>query len=422
MHTGCYIDGEWVQPRSERILKNVNPSNTEDVIAEFPAATPNEVERAVAGAQKAFERWRRVPAPERARVVWRATEIARRRADELARMLAREEGKVLKEAQGEIKKGNSILEFYAGEGFRIQGRTLPSEVADVFTYTIRRPLGVVGLITPWNFPYAIPCWKIAPALVAGNTCVFKPAGLTPGTAAILVEVFEEAGLPPGCLQMVVGPGSTVGDAIVRHPAIQAISFTGSTPVGLGLNALAAERGAKVTCEMGGKNAVVALPGADVDNVVASVLNGAFGSTGQRCTATSRLLVHEELRAQVTEALVEGARAIRVGDALEEGSQMGPAVDARQFQTDLEYIAVGKQEARLLTGGGRPAGLEGGYFVEPTIFTEVEPEHRIFREEIFGPVLSICPIKDLEDGIAKANAVEFGLTASIYTPDIGQAMR
>jgi alpha-ketoglutaric semialdehyde dehydrogenase len=423
MNTGSYIDGAWFQPASDRIVKNVNPADTSDVISEFPAAGAEDVQRAVAGAQKAFESWSKVPAPERARVVWRAVEIARRRNEDIAQIMCREQGKVIKESRGEAKKGASILEFYAGEGFRIQGRTLPSEIADVFTYTIRRPLGVVGLITPWNFPWAIPVWKVAPALVAGNTCVFKPASLTPGTAGMLVEVFEEAGLPSGCLQLLVGPGSTVGNAIVDHPAVQAISFTGSTEIGLALYTRAAKRGAKVTCEMGGKNAVVVLPDADPDAVVASVLNGAFGSTGQRCTATSRLLVHPDLQGQITEALVEGARAIKVGPGLDESSQMGPAVDQKQFQQDMKYVGIATDEgAKLLTGGKRPDGLESGFFIEPTIFTDVTPEMRIFKEEVFGPVLSIATIKDLDQGIEYANSVEFGLTASLYSRDVNNAMR
>jgi aldehyde dehydrogenase (NAD+) len=421
MKTGSYMDGAWYQPSCDRILKNVNPADTRDVISEFPEATAEDVARAVEGAKKAQTAWAATPPPERARVIWRAVEIARTRIDEISQTMTREQGKVLKESRGEALKGISCLEFYAGEGYRMQGRTLPSEVRNVFTCTIRRPLGVVGLITPWNFPWAIPAWKIAPALVAGNTVVFKPSELTPATGNILVEVFEEAGLPAGCLQMLVGPGHTVGNAIVDHPDIKAVSFTGSNAVGVNLYAQAAARGAKVCCELGGKNAVIVLPDADPEAVVGSVLNGAFGSTGQRCTATSRLLIHEDLRGQVTEALVEGARALKVGPGLE-GSEMGPAVSKKQYEQDLRYMEIGKGEAKLLTGGGKVDGLEHGYFVEPTVFTDVDPDAKIFQDEIFGPVLSICPIKDLDDGIAKANAVEFGLTASVYTQDVSQAMR
>ncbi|HBP23397.1 MAG TPA: aldehyde dehydrogenase family protein, partial [Planctomycetes bacterium] len=283
MQTGSYLDGSWYQPSSDKTIKNLNPADTSDVIAEFPAATAADVERAIKGASEAFESWRKVPAPERARVFWRAAEIARGRVDELGEILCREEGKVLAEAKGEIRKGISVLEYYAGAGFRLEGRTIPAEGRNVFTYTIKRPLGVVGLITPWNFPWAIPVWKAAPALIAGNTCVFKPSELTPATATAMVEIFAEAGLPKGCLQMLVGYGEDVGQAIVDHPAVKAVSFTGSNAVGFHVNTCAAKRGAKVTCELGGKNAIIALADADVDAVVGAVMNGAFGSTGQRCT-------------------------------------------------------------------------------------------------------------------------------------------
>ncbi len=422
MRTGSYIDGAWFQPSSSKKITNINPADTSEVLAEFPAATADDVQRAVAGAKEAFKSWRDVPAPERARVIWRATEVARGRVDELAEALCREEGKILREARGEIMKGISNLEFYAGEGFRITGRTLPAETKDVFTYTIRRPLGVVGLITPWNFPWAIPCWKAAPALVAGNAVVFKPSEITPWTASLMVEVFEEAGLPKGCLQMVVGYGEDVGQAIVDHPDVAAVSFTGSTETGLKIYSQAARRGAKVTCEMGGKNAVIALADADVDAVVGAVMNGAFGSTGQRCTATSRLLVHESLANQVTEALVEQARALKIGPGMDPATQMGPIVDEHQYQTVLRYLEVGKGEAKLCTGGGKPKGLERGYFVEPTVFADVTPDHRVFMEEIFGPALSIATVKDLDQALEYANAVQYGLTASVYTRDINEAMR
>ena len=423
MATGSYIDGKWIQPESTRRVKNLNPADTRDVIAEFPAATARDAARAVEGAIKAQKVWGATPGPSRGRVLARAAEIARRRKDEIARTMTREQGKVLRESRGEVDKGIAVLEYFAGEGFRMGGKTLPCEIKDVFTYTIRRPLGVVALITPWNFPWAIPCWKTAPALAAGNAVVLKPAELTPATCALLVEVLEEAGLPPGVLQMLVGPGSEVGAALVDHPAVRAISFTGSNEIGVALYSRAAKRGAKVTCEMGGKNAVIVMPDADADAVTAAVVNGAFGSTGQRCTATSRLLVHEDLAGRVTESIVAAARALKVGPGLDEASQMGPAVDEKQLQQDLLYVDVARKEgAQLLTGGARPKGLENGFFIEPAVFANVRPESRLFKEEVFGPVLSVTKIQSLDEGIRLANSVEFGLTTSLYTQDIRSVMR
>jgi aldehyde dehydrogenase (NAD+) len=422
MRTGSYIDGEWVQPASARVVKNVNPADPKDVIAEFPTATAKDTERAIEAARRAFLDWRKVPGPERGRVLWRAADIARSRADEIARVMTREEGKILREAKGEVMKGISLIEYYAGAGFRMGGKTLPSEARNTFTYTIRQPVGAVGLIAPWNFPWAIPVWKSAPALVAGNAVVFKPATLTPSTAALLAEIYAEAGLPPGVFNVVIGSGSEVGETIVKSPHIRVISFTGSNSIGSDLYVKAASRGAKVTCEMGGKNAVIVMPDADLDKTAVAIRDGAFGSTGQRCTATSRVIALGDGQGLV-ERLVEHARKIRVGNGLEENVDMGPAVDESQFNTDLEYIEIAKSEgARLLTGGKRPAGLEAGYFVEPTIFDEVAPEMRIFKEEVFGPVLAVSKAKSLEEALRMANSVEFGLTTSIFTRDIDHVMR
>jgi len=423
MNTGSYINGAWIHPKSERMLRNVNPADTGDVLAEFPMATTQDTGRAIEAAHAAFPAWKKTPAPERGRIIWRATEIARRRAEEIAQTMTREEGKILKEARGEATKGNSLLEYYAGAGFRIGGKTLPSEARDTFTYTIRQPLGVVGLITPWNFPWAIPVWKSAPALVAGNTVVFKPAVLTPATATILTEIYEEAGLPPGVFNMVVGPGSQVGQAIVSAPEVRAVSFTGSNAIGNALYSQAAQRGIKVTCEMGGKNAVIVMPDADLDKAAVAIHGGAFGSTGQRCTATSRVIAVGPVKAALLERLVEKAKAIKMGPGLDETVDMGPAVDEGQLKTDLDYIKIGQNEgARLVLGGGQPQGLGNGYFVEPTIFDDVSPHMRIFKEEIFGPVLSVATANTLDEALDFANAVEFGLTTSIFTQDIDHVMR
>jgi len=422
MHTGSYVDGKWFHPKSNRLVRNLNPADPYEVIAEFPAATADDVNHAIDAAQAAFKSWKKTPGPERGRVLWRAADIARQRADEIARTLTREEGKVLKEAKGEVMKGISLLEYYAGEGFRMHGKTLPSEARDTFTYTIRRPLGVVGLIAPWNFPWAIPVWKSAPALAAGNCVIFKPAELTPATSTLLTEIYEQAGLPAGVFNMLVGSGSVVGEAIVHSPVLRAISFTGSNEVGGALYAKAAQRGAKVTCEMGGKNAVIVMADADLDKAAVAIHGGAFGSTGQRCTATSRVIAHPAAKDALLERLVDAAKRIKIGSGLDETVDMGPAVDDKQWKTDLDYIKIGQQEgARLILGGKQPEHLGKGYFVEPTIFDNVTPGMRIFKEEIFGPVLSVSSAKDLNEALTYANGVEYGLTTSIFTENIDTIM-
>ena len=423
MHTGSYVNGKWYHPASSEVGRNINPADTRDVIAEFPLASAADVRLAIDAATAAFASWKKTPGPERGRVLWRAADISRRRLDEIARMLTREEGKILKEARGEVLKGISLLEYYAGEGFRMHGKTLPSESRDSFTYTKRQPLGVVGLIAPWNFPWAIPVWKSAPAIVAGNTVVFKPSELTPATSAILTEIYEEAGLPPGVFNMLVGTGPGVGEAMVAAPELRAISFTGSNRVGGALYVKAAQRGAKVTCEMGGKNAVIVMPDADLEKAAIAIHGGAFGSTGQRCTATSRVIAHPDIKTALVDRLVAMATQLKLGPGLEESSDMGPSVGDRQWSTVMDYIKVGQAEgARLLTGGSRPAGLDHGYFVEPTIFDGVEPSMRIFKEEIFGPVLSVTTAASLADALQFANAVEYGLTTSIFTENISAVMR
>ncbi len=423
MHTGSYINGEWYHPKSDRLIRNINPADTSDIISAFPAATAEDAQRAIDAAQAAWPAWKKTPAPERGRIIWRATDIARQRAAEIAETMTREEGKILKESKGEVLKGISLLEYYAGAGYRLSGKTLPSEARDTFTYTIRQPLGVVGLISPWNFPWAIPVWKSAPAIVAGNTVVFKPASLTPATAALLADIYAEAGLPPGVFNVVVGSGAQVGETIVNSPLIPAVSFTGSNAIGSNLYVKAASRGAKVTCEMGGKNALIVMPDADLDKAAIAIRDGAFGSTGQRCTATSRVIALEAVKDALVERLVAHAQAIKVGPGLDESVDMGPAVDQEQWRTNMDYIELGRNEgARLVTGGGTPTGLDRGYFVEPTIFDNVSPEMRIFKEEIFGPVLSVAAANNLEEAIRFANSVEYGLTTSIFTRDIDTIMR
>ena len=419
---GSFIGGRWLEGGSSRAVRVLNPAKPSEVVAEFAAADEADVRRAVDSAQAAFHDWKALPAPERGRLLWRAADIARRRLEDVAHIMSLEEGKLLRESRGETLKGVSLLEYYAGEGFRLAGKTLPSEVPNVQAYTLRRPLGVVGLITPWNFPWAIPVWKIAPALVAGNTVVFKPAELTPGTAAIFMEILEEAGLPPGVVNMVVGPGSIVGEAIVNDPRVRAISFTGSNAVGMRINERAAKRGARVTLEMGGKNAVIVLDDADLDAAAAAITSGAFGATGQRCTATSRVIVTPGVRDALLGRLVARAQALKIGPGLDETSDLAPAVDAKQFETNLKYVEVARQDGARLVYGGNKADLDGGYYLEPTIFSEATPEMRIFREEVFGPVLSVHEAPDFAAAVRAANAVEYGLAASLFTQDINRVMR
>lgn len=408
-----------------RVVLDTNPADTADVLAEVTLETPDGAARAVERAAAASPGWRDTPPPERGRVLARAAEIARRRLDELARLLTREEGKILSEARGEVLKGINLLEWYAGEGFRIGGKTRASEMPTTLLWTVRQPLGVVAVITPWNFPWAEPAWKVGPALVAGNTVILKPASLTPLVAQRFADVLREAGLPDGVLTTVVGSGSDVGEALVSHPAVRAVSFTGSCEVGGEVYARAARRLAKVSCEMGGKNAVVVMPDADLDLAAAGIAQGAFGSAGERCTATSLCVVHRDVARQIVDRVVDRARALRVGNGLEEGVGMGPLVDARQLATVLDYIEVGRREgARVATGGRRLTGgaHDRGFFVEPTVFSDVRPSYRIAQEEIFGPVLSVIEVGSLEEALRVTNGVRYGLTSSIYAGDAATIMR
>lgn len=421
MEIRSYINGEWLTPDSGRIVKNVNPADLGETVCEFASAGEKETLEAIAAAQNAFPGWAAVPAPERGRYVARVAALARERQDEIAGVMTREEGKLLKESLGEIKKGNSVLEYYGGAGFRIYGRTIPSELGECFTCTIRRPLGSVGIISPWNFPWAIPCWKIAPALVAGNTVVFKPAELTPGTATLLVRLFAEAGLPPGVLNLVVGPGSKVGETIIRHRDLKAVSFTGSNEVGRRVIEEAAKTHKKVQCEMGGKNALVLMEDGDLEAAVAATIDGAFGSTGQRCTATSRVLVQRGIKDRFTERLLERTREYFPGNGLDPKATMGPVVDRKQYESVLGYIEAGRKEGARLLCGGKAAG-GNGYFIEPTVFDGVTAGMRIFQEEIFGPVLALAAFGSFEEALALSNDVPYGFTGAIFTRDVKTAMR
>ena len=380
-------------------------------------------QRAIDAAQAAFRGWRKTPGPERGRVLWRAADIARQRADEIARTLTREEGKILKEAKGEVMKGISLLEFYAGEGFRMHGKTLPSEARDTFTYTIRRPLGVVGLIAPWNFPWAIPVWKSAPALAAGNCVIFKPAELTPATATLLTEIYAEAGLPPGVFNMLVGSGSVVGEAMVHSPVLRAISFTGSNEIGGALYAKAAQRGAKVTCEMGGKNAVIVMADADLDKAAIAIHGGAFGSTGQRCTATSRVIAAPAVKDALVERLVEAAKKIKVGPGLDETVDMGPAVDEPTME-DRSRLHRHRPARRRPVGARRESAASNSAKAISSSrrsSTTLRRPCASSRKKSSVPCYRSPRRNNLDEALSFANGVEYGLTTSIFTENIDTIM-
>jgi alpha-ketoglutaric semialdehyde dehydrogenase len=420
-----FIGGKWVDSASPKTAVNENPADTRDVLGLVPLSTPEEAQQAVAAASAAFPAWRDTPAPVRGRILFRVWELMESEKEHLAELLTREEGKTVKESLGEVQRTINILEYIAGEGRRQGGETVPSELKRNFCYTVRQPLGVVACITPWNFPVAIPVWKIAPALVAGNTVVFKPATLTPETGALVVSLFERAGLPEGVLNMVLGSGGTVGNALLDHPDVRAVSFTGSNEVGSEIYARGAKRMIRVQCEMGGKNPVVVLADADLDLAVEATAQGAYGSTGQRCTATSRVVVEDAVADAFVERLVARSRAVRVGNGADRAVDMGPAVDQSQLDTDLRYIEIGRGEgARLLCGGKRLAGgdLDQGYYVEPTVFDHVAPGMRIAQEEIFGPVVSVIRARGFEEALAAANSVRYGLSSSIFTSDVSRAFR
>jgi alpha-ketoglutaric semialdehyde dehydrogenase len=413
-----FINGRWVESRSGKTLERRNPANLKEVTSVAPLSAREEVREAIAAAKAAFPAWRETPAPVRGKVLARAAALMEKQKDALARTLCREEGKTLKEALVEVQRSINILEFTAGEGRRMGGETIPSEFVKNIAYTIKQPLGVVGAITPWNFPVAIPVWKAAPALVAGNTMVLKPAELTPECAAKVVEIFQEAGAPAGVLNMVLGAGEEVGDELLQDREVRAISFTGSNEIGSMIYSLAARQMKKCQCEMGGKNPVVVLRDADLALAVEAVVTGAFGSSGQRCTATSRVVVEEAVADRFVEMLVERSRKLKTGNGLDADVDVGPLVDEQQLKTVLRYLEIGKKEARLMLGGGRLSGptFDDGYFVAPTVFDHVAWDSVIAQEEIFGPVISVIRVKDFEDALRVANSVKYGLSSSIYTND------
>ena len=420
-----YIDGEWREAIKGGTFESINPAHRGDVIGTFQRSTAEDVAAAVDAAAHAQRAWREVPVPERGEMLFTVARLLEERKEELARLMTREMGKVIKEARGDVQEGIDMAKYIAGEGRRFFGQTIPSELRHKFCMTVRQPIGVVGLITPWNFPIAIPCWKLAPALLCGNAVVFKPAEDTPACATRLVEIFLEAGIPKGVLNMVTGYGEEAGQPLLDDPRVAAISFTGSSEVGRLIAETCGRNLKRVSLEMGGKNAIIVMNDADLDLVLDGAIWGGFGTAGQRCTASSRLIVQRQVLGDVQEQLVARAEALKVGDGLQPDVELGPVVNADQLKRVDTYTQIGKAEgARVLTGGRvlTENGLDDGYFYAPTVFGEVDPTMRIAQEEIFGPSIAVIPVDTLEQAIEVANNTRYGLSLAIYTHDVNRAFR
>jgi aldehyde dehydrogenase (NAD+) len=420
-----HIGGEWVPAVSGRTFEDRNPADRDDVLGIFPRSDAADVERAVAAARETFRTWRLVPAPRRAEIVFRAGEIMVRRKEELARLMTREMGKVLAEARGDVQEGIDTAYYMAGEGRRLFGHQAPCEMPSKFGVAIRVPVGVVAAITPWNFPLAIPTWKLLPALVCGNTVVFKPAEDTPLMAHTLLEILVEAGLPRAVVSLVHGYGEEAGAPLVRHGGVNLVSFTGSTEIGREVAKVGAETFKKVSLEMGGKNAIIVMDDAPLELAVDGAVWGGFGTSGQRCTAASRVIVHDRVHRAFTREFVERARALRLGSGLDEQTDVGPVINEAQLRRIHEYTEVGRGEGATVLVGGEIAtegALRRGYFYKPTIFDDVEPKMRIAREEIFGPSVAVLRAGSLEEAIEICNNTNYGLSSAIYTRDINRAFQ
>ncbi len=414
-----YINGEWVEGPA---FDNRNPANTDEVVGRFVNGTPADMARAVEAAAAAFPGWASMTGPARGALLYKVADLLEKRFDEISAEMTREEGKTLPEARGEVRRSINIFRYFAGEGSRLGGIVAPSERDRVHMFAFRKPIGVCGLVTPWNFPSAIPAWKMAPALICGNTVVLKPASAAPLSAWRIVEACHEAGIPKGVVNFVAGPGKALGEALVEAPALKAISFTGSCGVGAWLHERASRRKLRIQLEMGGKNPTIVLADANFDLAVENVVNGAFFSTGQKCTATSRAIVEEAVYDRFVEALVERTKKLKVGDGMQPGVDIGPCVDEGQMNTVLRYIEIGRRECGEPACGGRRL-TEGeyarGWFVEPTIFAGATQEMTIAREEIFGPVLAVMKARDLTHALEIANSSEFGLSASLQTTNVSR---
>ena len=416
---GNYIHGEWVAGST---FENRNPANTDELVGLFIKGTAADIASAAEAAQAAVPGWAKMAAPARGNYLYKVAEILDAKAERLAVEMTREEGKTLPEARGEVRRAINIFRYFAGEGARLPGMLVPSERDRVHMFAVRRPIGVLALVTPWNFPIAIPAWKMAPALICGNTVIVKPASAAPLSAWRIVEACHEAGMPKGVVNFVAGAGGELGEALVNAGPVRAISFTGSCPVGNWLHGEASRRRLRIQLEMGGKNPTIVAADCDFNLAVENVVNGAFFSTGQKCTATSRAIVEEAIYDRFLEALVERTGKLKVGNGLEAGIDIGPAIDQAQLDTDLRYIDIGRREAGPPAIGGRRLtgpGYDKGYFVEPTIFADVTEQMTIAQEEIFGPVLAVMRASDFDDALRIANGVPFGLSASLQTTSVSR---
>ncbi|MGC2333783.1 MAG: aldehyde dehydrogenase family protein [Candidatus Acidiferrales bacterium] len=420
-----FINGEWVESRSGKALEDRNPANRDELVGMFPASSEEDVALAVTAARSAYAKWRLTPAPRRAEILFRAAEILVNRKEDFARDMTREMGKVLDETRGDVQEAIDMTYLMAGEGRRQFGQTTPSELPNKFAMSVRAPIGVAGLITPWNFPMAIPSWKSMPALVCGNTIVLKPAEDTPLSTYNLAQALQEAGLPPGVLNVVFGDGPDAGAPVVHHPQVDLVSFTGSTEVGRIVSQACAPTFKKCHLEMGGKNIIIVMDDANLDLAVEGAIWGGFGTTGQRCTAASRVAVQKRVYREFVERFVARAKALKVGDGLDPATQMGPCINEQQLNTVMKYVEIGKNEGAKLAAGGHRlenGAYAKGWFHEPTVFVDCDPQMRVCQEEIFGPVVCVIPFDTFDDALAIANGVNYGLSAAIYTRNVNEAFR
>ena len=419
------INGKYVSTKSGKTYKNINPANQDDVVGIFPLSDERDVNLAVSAAKKAYEKWRKVPAPQRGEIIRKATDILIERKEELAKIMTREMGKVLKETRGDVQEAIDTGLYAAGEGRRLFSYTVPSELTNKMAFVIRRPMGVWGVISPWNFPMAIPSWKIFPALLCGNTIVCKPATLTPASAGEFIDALHKAGVPEGVVNIVDGGGGKVGEAIIHHPDICGVTFTGSSDIGKRIGEVCGKTLKRCSLELGGKNAEIVMDDADLDLALDGVLWGAFGTTGQRCTATSRLILHQKIHDKFIDMLKKRTEALKVGNGLDESNEVGPCVSEDQRQSVHSYVEIGLKEGAKLLCGGKPLtkGKHAkGFFYKPTIFVNVTPEMRIAKEEIFGPVLSVLKVENLTEAIKVLNNTQYGLSSSIYTKNVNSSFR